>query len=889
MNQTAATRPNRRLATYRLAARLVLGWERLVRAFWPVLAVLCLIAALALSGVVAVLPGWLHLVADLACLAGVAVLLWRGAVAFAAALPGETDAERRLERDSGLAHRPFATLRDTPAGGDAGAAIWRSHQARAQAALARLRLRRPDAQLAAHDPYALRAGAVLLLAAALVVAGPQAGARLGGFLLPGLPGGIAGPAPTIQGWIQPPAYTGLAPVFLPEHGGALRVPTGSRLTMSLTGLGGRPQVSLAGAKMRVEKLGQGSYQASGVLASAGKLLVGGRFFDLAGWTVTLIPNEKPSVAWAKLPGRAGTSPATSLPWQVAQRWGVASLQAELRPQKRDDLPALRLPLPLPGTPKQAKGAATPDLSANPYAGLTVTGVLDARDVSGQHASSAPVDFVLPARQFHHPLARAIADLRRRLALHPDQTDEAATELGALAEAPLAPAVAGLAGSGVILNLSAAAALLEAKPDAAAVAQVQQRLWMLALALDGALPDAATAALDEARENLRRALEDHAHGKLSDRALSEKLQALRQALDRRLAEMARQAMKQGALEHFDPQSQHLSSNAIDRAIKKLEDALKDGRTDDAKQAMAQLNQMMEQLKNAHIMSQAEARQQQQAQQKGRQQMGAVQDMVQRETTLLDHAQSRAPRPQFRLPPVFGGLDPGLLDGSPPQGTEDPGQPSGQAPPDLAQGSPPDLAQNSPSAGQGAPAQPAPSSKPDTQTADARTQRALHRALDALKQGVGQSGHTPPAKLDEAGRAMDEAAAALARNDDPPARDAIGRAIAALQQGAQSMAKDQKGQGGAPGLQLSLQPGGQSGQGTQEGEDGSGDGHLGGKRDPFGRQVDGSGTAAEDPDLRVPDEMERGRSRAIQEELRRRGADRGRPKGELDYIDRLLRPF
>jgi hypothetical protein len=48
-------------------------------------------------------------------------------------------------------------------------------------------------------------------------------------------------------------------------------------------------------------------------------------------------------------------------------------------------------------------------------------------------------------------------------------------------------------------------------------------------------------------------------------------------------------------------------------------------------------------------------------------------------------------------------------------------------------------------------------------------------------------------------------------------------------------------------------------------------------------------ADDPTLRVPDEMERGRSRAIQEELRRRGANRERPQEELDYIGRLLKPF
>ena len=268
-------------------------------------------------------------------------------------------------------------------------------------------------------------------------------------------------------------------------------------------------------------------------------------------------------------------------------------------------------------------------------------------------------------------------------------------------------------------------------------------------------------------------------------------------------------------------------------------------------MAELNHMMDQLKNAHIMTQEESRQQQQAQQRGRQQMGAVQDMVQRETGLLDHAQLRAPHPQFRLPPMIL-QDSGRLDLFPSPGTEDSSQPP-EMPPGLGQQTPPDQ----PGQSAEAPAPQTPASQ--TQAADARTQRALHRALDALKQGVGQSGHTPPAKLDEAGRAMEEAAGALARNDDPAARDAVGRAIAALQQGGQAMAKDQQGQGGSSGLQLSLQPGGQSGRSEAEGEEGSGDGHLGGRRDPFGRQVDGNGQAADDPDLRVPDEMERGRSR------------------------------
>ncbi len=76
-----------------------------------------------------------------------------------------------------------------------------------------------------------------------------------------------------------------------------------------------------------------------------------------------------------------------------------------------------------------------------------------------------------------------------------------------------------------------------------------------------------------------------------------------------------------------------------------------------------------------------------------------------------------------------------------------------------------------------------------------------------------------------------------------------------------------------------------EGPLPGQHGRGD-----KRDPLGRQL-GQGTAGSDESdaVRVPEEMERQRTRAIQDELRRRGAERARPQPELDYIDRLLKQF
>ncbi len=877
----------RGLRWWQWSAAAILWTERLGLAFWPAMTGAVSVLGLALLGLPAVLPAWLHLALLAGSLAGIAALGvrgWRRLPAWRA-----TAIDRRLERDSGLRHRPLAVLRDRPAGGsDMERAIWRLHRAQAMQSVARLRLRGPDAVLAASDPMALRVAGTLLLVAGIVVAGPHGAGRIASLFAPGFSGWHGAASPLVQAWIMPPPYTGLPPIFLPASGASvspIAVPRDSKLTISITGIASRPDLSLGSAAHRMDALGSDSFQSAFTLVDGGRLRVGTMFSDLAGWDLNVLPNEAPVAAWTAPPQRAGASLATKFSWKVSQRWGVAALQAELRPSGRPDLPGMIVPLPLPGTPKQATGAATTDLAENPYAGVLMTGHLVARDVSGQNGTSDGVDFVLPARSFHHPLARAIAELRRRLALHPRETGEAAADLAALAEAPLPPDDrSGLTSSGIVLNLAANAALLS-HPGVAAIAEVQARLWTLALALDGALPDASARALAEAQQRLREGLEDHARGQMSDKELGKRLDALRDALDKRLAEIAKQAMQKGAMEKFDPRSQHLSSSAMDRLIRKMEQAVHEGRTQDAQQKLAELQKMLDQLKNAHIMSREEMQAQQEQARRGRQMMGAVQDLVRRETTLLDHAQTRMPQQMPGLQPFHG------FNLMPPPNMPDE-QPQEEPPPQAGEFPQGDLG---PKDGQPDQAPPRSAAAPpgpaeQAQEADARMQRALHRALDAMSETFAEAGGKKPRALDDAGHAMTDAAGSLTQHDDPQARDAIGRAIAALQQGGQDMAR-QMSSSSAGQMQLSVQPGGRMGENGsgQEGEDDPDDGQGGRRKDPFGRQVDGNGTIADDPSLRVPDEMEQGRSRAIQEELRRRGGDRQRKQEELDYIGRLLKPF
>jgi hypothetical protein len=109
---------------------------------------------------------------------------------------------------------------------------------------------------------------------------------------------------------------------------------------------------------------------------------------------------------------------------------------------------------------------------------------------------------------------------------------------------------------------------------------------------------------------------------------------------------------------------------------------------------------------------------------------------------------------------------------------------------------------------------------------------------------------------------------------------------LRKGGQQMQREREAN-----RQLAVVPGARA-----PGEEGEEEGAEGGdqdgmERDPLGRPLKQGvgGKAADDNSVHVPDKREELRSREILEELRRRGADRQRPKEELDYIDRLLKPF
>jgi uncharacterized protein (TIGR02302 family) len=850
---TEAERLLQRLAGRRAQARAAILFERVWPAIWPALGVAGLFLVVALLDIPRRLPAWGHLLLLAVTLLLFGFLLARGLSRVRR--PDDAAADRRLESASGLRHRPLSVLTDQPAHADPeGQALWHAHVRRALGQIGRLRVGRPSPGLARIDRRALRGGLIVALVAAFVIAGPDAPARIAQAFEPALPRGGAEAATEVQAWITPPAYTGLAPVFLHPDTPNVTVPAGGHLTVSVTGGSGEPSLIADTQTLPFRALDATSFQADRDMTAGTRLTVRRDGQDLASWLVTVIADRPPTVVWPEPPGQSPRGLQTRLPWEVSDDYGVVGLQAELRLTERPDAPPLVIAIPVPGaSTKAAKGVSLPDLTANPWAGLKVTARLVARDAPGQSGASDDAIFVLPERAFHNPVARLLIAVRKGLSVRPDDRASAMNRLGTVLQAPEA-----LAGDdGAYLNLSGIYYQLAFDRSDKGVTEAQDRLWQLALHLEEGQTDRTARALEEARQAARdaldRALKDPS---LENRAeLDKKLQQLQQAIDRHMKALLDEARRSDDEMPLDSNAQRLDEQQMqDKADAARQDAQK-GDMQDAKQQMAELEKMLEALKNARAEHGQGDQQNAEKRQRGRQQMGAVQDMIERQGKLLDHAQSRA-NPDNQAQRVV------------------PQSPSDAAP------------------------QPGDDAQRD---ADQHVQQALRRALGELMQQFGDLTGQVPASLGDADRAMRDAAGALGQGQDKAAGAAEQAAIAALQKGGQEMGQamakqfgpPQPGEGGSGGDDpfgangLSLRDGGDNGQG---GYPRQGMGERGNGRDPLGRRYgNGDSGADESADVTIPDERERQRTQAIQEELRRRGAERDRPQEELDYIDRLLKQF
>ena len=839
---------------YRLLLGLagaVLVWERLWPRLWPVLGVGGLFVAVALLDLLPMLPFWLHSLV----LIGFAVALGfmiRGAAAGFKAVD-EKIARHRLEQDSGLKHRPLTALHDRLAAGKAdpdAQSLWRVHLGRMAAGVARLRLNLPSPGLAKRDPYGLRVVVVLLLVIAAAASGADALARLERALVPRMNATLGG-ALKLDVWITPPAYTGLAPLFMERAQevvsagddlpapAPVRVPVGSTLLSQATGAAAAPQLIVGGRKIQFAAISDagaaaetGSYRVETIMEDADRaadvleIRIGGRV--LARWPLNVVADVAPEVEFTRAPARTGRA-QLRIEYEARDDYGLAGLQVVIRhPDGRSvpgGRPAIRAELPLPGLgSNRVEGKSLQDFSAHPWAGLPVLVQLQAIDGRGQAGQSDVIRIVLPERIFNHPVARAIAEARKKLNT-PDE-DVIADVVTALKDIASRPKHF-YDDTVVFLALSVAASRLIHDGSEAGVGTVQELLWQTALRIEDGEFAIAERDLKEIQDRLMRALLNGRDGDEIEGLMDE----LQQALDKYMAALAEYLEKQGLTQlPVDPSSRVMESADLQRMIEEARELARTGALNAARQMLADLKRMLDAIRNGLGKGQ-----QRQDLVQAKRLMDGLRDLTRRQRKHLDKTFQRQRQQQGE----------GAMPGRPEPGGRQQGTEKGQRPGDKK--------------GEGA---------------GVAEQQALRRKLGKLMLQMDEFLGQIPSSMGRAERAMLGAVEALKRGQ-------FGEAVARETEALDQLRKAIEGLGERIARRLGGTIGVARGwQGTRPGNG----------RDPFGRAPGGSfGSGIDDGEVKIPDHIERRRARDILQELRRRAGERHRPETERDYIDRLLKRF
>ena len=531
-------------------ARLAIWWERMWFCVWPALCVIAAFLIVSLLGLLPDLNGWLHLVILIGF--GLALAYAIGWLVPGLRRPSRGEAIRRLEQVNALEHRPLTRIEDRLATGNhdrEAAALWELYRRRTASQLGKLRIGAPHPNIVAKDPFALRAILGLLLVVALVVGWKDAPERLERAVKPSLSGFNFGDEVTVTLSITPPAYTDVAPLFL-EHrpssdAGAgstdqaapatISIPAGSLVLAQLQGLSETPTLKLGDASTPFEPLEPGTYQGKGEIKSGARLAVSVEDQEIAGWPVTVVPDNAPSIDFAAKPG-ASERFALRLAYKATDDYGVHSVSATIRRADGKTGPGgisrIELRLPLPGVdPKKAQQLSFHDLTPHAWAGLPVEIQLTATDAIGQTGNSAWVKTTLPERVFRHPVARAVVEQRKRLIESPEQALNVARKLYSIGAQPqlynndLTAVLAFEVATGRL----ALAMNDDTRPAerSSAIASVVDLMWDLALRIEEGEFAMAEKQLRELQEALQKALA----GNASDEEIQKLMDDLQQAMDR----------------------------------------------------------------------------------------------------------------------------------------------------------------------------------------------------------------------------------------------------------------------------------------------------------------------------------------------------------------------
>ena len=873
----------------RAMAWLSVSWERL----WPLLVPLVIVASvfigLTWAGIWAVVPWWLHLV-----ILGVFLVLMIASLAILRHMswPERGAITRRIEKETQLSDRPILAQVDEIALGqndELAGVFWAEHRQRMAAKLNNLTSGSPKATGDRFDPYGLRLLLPIVVFVTFMFSYGSYGGRLGdAFQFHSDPGKLL---TRLDLWINPPDYTRKAPVYLSAEGKhqigqTLLIPQYSQLAGRFAGTG---EISIWYQRTDgtdADDINAGETDArdpensenieifpettpenetntpseriySFKLEHNGTLRVMSRNTQISQWSFNVIKDQKPVIRFEKEPD-SSLSGSLQLSYRVEDDYGVTAARGVITQVKSDpenqtfvnsEKPArfvaggdarplvepLVIKLPLPRRrARSGTSKVNRDLSKHPLAGSLVELTLIARDDVDQEGVSEAKQIILPGRIFSNPVAKALIEQRRILALDANQQNHVVSMLDAITTAP----DLFFDDFSAHLAISVARRRLVSARNESDLKDVMDLLWDVALGIEFGKMSNLEKRLRDAQERLSKALEDGASDKEIDKLMKELRQAMNELMQA-LTEQARQNPQSRNPMMRNDNARQLRQRDLERMMDRIEDLAKSGSKDAARQLLSEMQRMMDNLRAGRHMQQRRA--------EGNEMnktLDQLSDLMQKQQKLMDETFRQGQRH----------LENQRQSNQQNQNDQQQGQRQ-----ENKQGQ--NNQQNQEMTAQ---------EYADAMKQLRQQQKALQEQLDSLNRQLRELGLQPSEGFDEADKQMGEAGKKLGQGKAGEAVGNQGQALDALKKGAQSIMRQMAGdrqQGGV-----------QQGQGNANSNNRQG-------RDPLGRKLDDNGNQL-GSNTKIPGEIDAQNARRVMEAIRQRLSEPGQPLIEKDYLERLL---
>ncbi|MDA7987864.1 MAG: DUF4175 domain-containing protein [Alphaproteobacteria bacterium] len=605
-----SSKPSRQKPPAEITARKILriatgffAAERLWFLLWPPVALALALLGLHLLGLFSQTSAWITIPAAAIAVAAVSRLLWKQRHP----LNGLRKHVRRLYEGE---ERPLSSLEDRiaiaassknnhPKKLETQNALWERHRLHNEKLLRQREMPLPRFALSEHDPYALRGLAIIIFTLGIVIGD--------GRLSASQQAGADDQNARFNLWLDPPGYTGLAPLALPDEGSvtAIEIAEGSRLTgLVQQNDGAAPRLALDGKPLVLSESEEGGFSVEHILDVSARLTLKIAGAE-RGWPLIVVPDAPPEVALA-FPIIETTRGALQVAYEASDDYGVrqidlvvervvtvseagevsAEVLAEAGATDEDGVLRVQLYHSERGV-RRVADENYPDLRAHPWAGLEVEAFLEARDAAGQTATSERQSMTLPEIRFTHPLARLLIELRKRLAAGPDAAPEVRARLDAALSEWRAEidSANNLALDYVLARLLPAAGAEEVGQDE--ITESQGLLWAVARNLEEGEIDTLADELRALLEEIRKAI---AEGR-SQEEIEALLEELRVKSLAYLQQLRDQAAARGERNRRGRQGQG-SPLDIDDLFEEAQDSLESGARSDLLSLLDQLERALE---------------------------------------------------------------------------------------------------------------------------------------------------------------------------------------------------------------------------------------------------------------------------------------------------------